>query len=114
LEPKTRQVIRQVIEQDITGLIDLLNVISTTIYSRSQRWPLVLIDDLDKPDLPVARDIFYDHRGAMLQPNLAIVYTVSSPLFYSPEFEAIRDRAIFLPNVKLHPHQNAEEHDAEG
>jgi hypothetical protein len=27
---------------------------------------------------------------------------VSSPLFYSPEFEAIRDRAIFLPNIKLH------------
>lgn len=114
LEPKTRQVIRQVIEQDITGLIELLNIISTAIYNQSQRWPLVLIDDLDKPDLPIARDIFYDHRGAMLQPNIAIVYTVSSPLFYSPEFEAIRDRAIFLPNVKLHPHQSAKERDAEG
>ena len=45
----------------------------------------------------------------MLQPSCAIVYTVSSPLFYSPEFEAIKDRAVFLPNVKLHEagHQDA-------
>jgi hypothetical protein len=64
--------------------------------------PLILIDDLDKPDLSAAREIFHGHRETMMQPNCAIVYTVSSPLFYSPEFEAIRDRAIFLPNVKLH------------
>ena len=49
----------------------------------------------------------------MLQPNCAIVYTVSSPLFYSPEFEAIRDRAIFLPNVKLHA-QGQTRHQREG
>jgi hypothetical protein len=50
----------------------------------------------------------------MLQPNVAIVYTVSSPLFYSPEFEAIRDRAVFLPNVKLHERRRPDERDAEG
>ncbi len=114
LEPKIRTAIRQVIEQDITGLVDLLNTISTAIYSRSGRWPLVLIDDLDKPDLAQACEIFHDRRGVMLQPNLAIVYTVSSPLFYSAEFEAIRDRAIFLPNVKLHPHGRPEARDSTG
>jgi hypothetical protein len=114
LEPKIRTAIRQVIEQDITGLIDLLNTISTAIYTRTERWPLVLIDDLDKPDLAQACEIFHDRRGVMLQPNLAIVYTVSSPLFYSAEFEAIRDRAIFLPNVKLHPHGEPDERDSEG
>lgn len=114
LEPKIRTVVRRVIEEDITGLIDLLNTISAAIYNTTRRWPLVLIDDLDKPDPARAREIFHDHRGVMLQPNVAIVYTVSSHLFYSPEFEAIRDRAIFLPNVKLHPRRKPDERDAGG
>ena len=114
LEPKVRTVIRQVVEEGITGLIELLNTISATVYEQTSRWPLVLIDDLDKPDLERACEIFHDRRGVMLQPNVAIVYTVSSPLFYSPEFEAIRDRAIFLPNVKLHQRRKPDERDAEG
>lgn len=102
LEPATRSTLRQVIESDITGLIDVIDNIACAIQERENRMPLLLIDDLDKPDLHTAQDIFYAHRETMLQPQCAIVYTVSSPLFYSPEFEAIRDRAIFLPNVKLH------------
>ncbi len=102
LEPATRKTIRQVIERDITGLIDVIDNIAAAIQEQEQRMPLLLIDDLDKPDLKTAQDIFYAHRETMLQPHCAIVYTVSSPLFYSPEFEAIRDRAIFLPNIKLH------------
>jgi hypothetical protein len=114
LEPRVRTVVRQVIEEGISGLIELLNTTSAAIYERTGRWPLVLIDDLDKPDLGRACEIFYDHRGVMLQPNVAIVYTVSSPIFYSPEFEAIRDRAIFLPNVTLHLRRKPDERDAEG
>lgn len=102
LEPSTRHLLRQVIERNVTGLIRVINDISNAILAREKRTPLVLIDDLDKPDLSVAREIFYGHRETMLQPLCAVVYTVSSPLFYSAEFAAIRDRAVFLPNVKLH------------
>ncbi|MGE5138342.1 MAG: hypothetical protein ACM3JD_02665 [Rudaea sp.] len=102
IEPATREVVRQVIERDVTGLVAVINKISAAIQAYEKRMPLILVDDLDKPDLPIAKDIFYGHRETMLQPNCAIIYTVSSPLFYSTEFEAIRDRAIFLPNVKLH------------
>lgn len=102
LEPATRRELRQVIERDVIGLVDVINKIAIAIQAQEKRLPLILIDDLDKPDLNSAREIFHGHRETMLQPNCAIVYTVSSPLFYSPEFEAIRDRAIFLPNVKLH------------
>ena len=102
LEPKTREVIHQLLEQDINGLVELINLIVRNILGNEQKYPLILIDDLDKPDLGVARKIFYERREVMLQPSCPIVYTVSSPLFYSPEFEAIKDRAVFLPNVKLH------------
>lgn len=114
LEPATRTELRQVIERDVTGLIDVLNAITQGILNGERRLPLVLIDDLDKPDLELARAIFYEHREVMLQPLCAIVYTVSSALFYSQEFEAIRDQAIFLPNVKLHPEGQTDERDADG
>src|SRR5512133_168288 len=51
LEPATRVELRQVLETDITGLISIINHIATAIYSRAHRIPLILIDDMDKPDL---------------------------------------------------------------
>ena len=114
LEPATRAELRQVFEKDITGLISVINNIATAIYSKERRIPLILIDDLDKPNLEEARAIFHDRRNIMMQPNCAIIYTVSSALFYTKEFEAIRDQAIFLPNIKLHPHVEPEVKDREG
>jgi hypothetical protein len=114
LEPVTRAEIRQVFEKDITGLIAVINNIATAIYSKEHRIPLILIDDLDKPNLDEARAIFHDRREIMMQPNCAIIYTVSSALFYSKEFDAIRDQAVFLPNIKLHPHVEPEVKDKEG
>ncbi|MBP6179053.1 MAG: hypothetical protein KA473_15855 [Anaerolineales bacterium] len=102
LEPATRVELRQVVETDITGLIALINHIASAIYTQERRMPLILIDDMDKPDLERARAIFHDRREIMIQPNCAIVYTVSSALFYSKEFDSIRDQALFLPNINLH------------
>jgi histone H3/H4 len=114
LEPRTRHELHQVFERNITGLLEVVNNISHAIYGREQRPPLVLIDDLDKPSLEVARRIFYEQREIMLQPTCPIVYTVSSPLFYGPEFQAIRDRAVFLPNIKLHGEGQRAERNKQG
>lgn len=114
LEPATRVELRQVIEKDITGLINVINKIAVAIYQKEKRIPLVLIDDLDKPGLEIARAIFHDRREIMMQPNCAIVYTVSSALFYSKEFDAIRDQAIFLPNINLHLPLKLNDYDLEG
>lgn len=116
LEPKTRTELRQVFERNLSGLIDVINRIATAIYAHEKRVPLVLIDDLDKPDLERSKEIFYSHRETMLQPNLPIVYTVSSSLFYSPEIQALRGRAIFfpIPNVKLHEQGQPQVYNAEG
>jgi hypothetical protein len=114
LEPATRVQLRQVVETDITGLINVINHIATTIYTKERRIPLILIDDMDKPNLDKARAIFHDRREIMMQPSCAIVYTVSSALFYSKEFDAIRDQAFFLPNIYLHPPMKPEVHHEEG
>jgi len=114
LEPTTRSELRQVFERNLSDLVDVINKIATAIHAQEKRPPLVLIDDLDKPNLGQSRAIFYDHRESMLQPNCPIVYTVSSSLFYSPEFQAILERTIFLPNVKLHERGELLSHDREG
>jgi hypothetical protein len=114
LEPATRAVLRQVVENDITGLISIINHISTAIYTQERLIPLILIDDLDKPELEKAREIFHNHREIMMQPNCAIVYTVSSALFYSEEFDAIRDQSFFLPNINLHSQNDENELNQEG
>ncbi len=114
LEPATRVELRQVVETDITGLISIINHIATAIYSREHRIPLILIDDMDKPDLDKACAIFHDRREIMMQPNCAIVYTVSSALFYSKEFDSIRDQAVFLQNIYLHPPMEPDTHHQEG
>ena len=114
LEPTTRTLIRQVIDRDVTGLIDVINSIAAAVKIKEGRIPLILIDDLDKPSLKEAKEIFQERREIMMQPNCAIVYTVSSALFYSKDFDAIRDQALFLPNVKLHPHNLPLQHTPEG
>lgn len=114
LEPATRTVLRQVVENDITGLIAIINHITTAIYTQEKLIPLILIDDMDKPELDRARAIFHDHREIMMQPNCAIVYTVSSALFYSKEFDSIRDQALFLPNINLHSPKDEKELNEEG
>ena len=114
LDPKTRVELRQVFEKDITGLIEVINAITAAIVKREKRIPLLLIDDMDKPDIDKATAIFHDRREIMMQPDCVIVYTVSSALFYSKEFDAIRDRAIFLPNINLHPFREPERHLLDG
>lgn len=114
LEPATRGVLRQVVENDITGLISIINHITTAIYTQEKLIPLILIDDMDKPELERARAIFHDRREIMMQPSCAIVYTVSSALFYSKEFDSIRDQALFLPNINLHTRMNELDLNREG
>ena len=101
LEPKIREELRQVFKVNVTGLIEVINKISTAIYAREKRYPLVLIDDLDKPDLEAARQIFIERQEIMLRPTCTIVYTISSPLFYHPDIRKLRN-TYFLPNIKLH------------
>jgi len=102
IEPATRHEMRQVFERNLAELVQVIDKIAVAIFEREKRPPLILVDDLDKPDLETCREIFYGHRETMLQISVPIIYTVSSSLFYSPDFHAIRDRAIFLPNVKIH------------
>lgn len=101
IEPKTRIEIRQRIGRDITGLTKIINQIVATIRQKENRYPLILIDDLDKPDLAISRQLFAN-KQALFLPQCPIIYTVSTSLFYSPAIAIPNAVRKFLPNVKLH------------
>lgn len=101
-EDTTRKTIRKKIEPRLSELIDKINLITANIEGKERKKVLVLIDDLDKPNLDQAKKIFYDNYTAITQPACAIVYTVPISMFFAQEFVAIRENRYFLPNIKLH------------
>lgn len=114
LEPQTRHKIRQVFDRDVTKLVSLINDITAAITRNEGRPPLVLIDDLDKPDLGLAGKIFIERQNILSQPACPIVYTISSSLFYDPAFPNVRFESVFLPNIQLRERENRQARHAEG
>ncbi|MEA3488283.1 MAG: AAA family ATPase, partial [Euryarchaeota archaeon] len=101
-EHTTRKIIRERIEPKLSELIDKINMIIADIEGKEKKNVLVIIDDLDKPSLEQAKEIFYNNYTAITQPACYIVYTVPISIFFAPEFTAIRESRFFLPNIKLH------------
>nr|QNO45916.1 hypothetical protein LAAKCKNM_00038 [Methanosarcinales archaeon ANME-2c ERB4]QNO53476.1 hypothetical protein OBNMHAHF_00001 [Methanosarcinales archaeon ANME-1 ERB6] len=98
-EHTTRETIRKQIEPKLSELIDKINMIIADIEGKEKKNVLVIIDDLDKPSLEQAKEIFYNNYTAITQPACYIVYTVPISIFFGPE---IRESKFFLPNIKLH------------
>ena len=113
-EDTTRKMIREIIEPRLSDLIDKINHIIANIESNEKKKVLVLIDDLDKPRLEQAKEIFYNNQTAITQPICHIVYTVPISIFFTQEFAAIRESRFFLPNVKLHSRNDRNSKDKEG
>lgn len=113
-EDTTRKMIREIIEPRLSDLIDKINLIIANIESNEKKKVLVLIDDLDKPRLEQAKEIFYNSQTAITQPICHIVYTVPISIFFAQEFTAIRESKFFLPNVKLHFKNDRSNKDGEG
>jgi hypothetical protein len=105
IEPKTRVEIRQRIDRDITGLTNIINQIIQAVLQKEKRYPLILIDDLDKPDLVISRKLFAN-KQALFLPQCPIIYTVSTSLFYTPAIALPNATRKFLPNVKIHEKEN--------
>jgi phenylpyruvate tautomerase PptA (4-oxalocrotonate tautomerase family) len=110
----TRETIREIIEPNLSDLIDKINMIIADIEGKEKKSVLVLIDDLDKPSLTQAKSIFYDNQTAITQPACYIVYTIPISISFTQEFIAIRDNKYFIPNIKLHEKNDKSKKDEQG
>lgn len=113
-EDNTTKTIRTKIEPRLSELIEKINLIIADIEGKEKKKVLVLIDDMDKPNLDQAKKIFYDYNTAITQPACSIVFTVPISIFFSQEFTAIRETRFFLPNVKLHHRNEKNSEDEKG
>ncbi|MDJ0601824.1 MAG: AAA family ATPase [Crocosphaera sp.] len=77
---KTNSTVRDELKEEfkrkVSDLIDRINEIASVIQDATEQDILVIIDDLDKLDLPIIRTIYYDHVKVLMQPSFRIIYTV--------------------------------------
>ncbi|MDJ0514765.1 MAG: ATP-binding protein [Trichodesmium sp. MO_231.B1] len=71
-----REEIKQEFIRKISDLIARINEIAAVVQNASKKEILVVIDDLDKIDLGVVRQIYEEHIKALFQPNFRIIFTI--------------------------------------
>jgi energy-coupling factor transporter ATP-binding protein EcfA2 len=75
-EAKTRDEIKQEFSRNLSELVGKINEIAAVVQSASGLEILIIIDDLDKLDLPVAKEVYHHNIKALFQPNFRIILTV--------------------------------------
>ncbi len=71
-----RDEIKQEFVRKVSDLIARINEIAAVVQSATQKEILVIIDDLDKLDLSVVREIYQEHIKALFLPNFRIILTI--------------------------------------
>ena len=104
MEYISREKMRRIIKQRLSEMIEIINLIIAEVESKIGKKVLVAIDDLDRPDPLVARELFYEHQTFLTLPNCSIIYTIPIALLYSQEFGQARQaftNSYVLPSVTI-------------
>lgn len=110
LEAHTREVLRGALHGRIASLVTHIAWLAATIRERLGRNILVVIDDLDKPDLAIAQDLFYRRATSLTQPPCKLIYTFPIALLYTIEFRTVAHNFagwFVLPNIKVRTREGA-------
>lgn len=117
MEYTSREKMRRIVEQRLSELINIINLMIAEIELKVRKKVLVAIDDLDKPDLKEAREIFYERQIYLTQPCCGIIYTIPMAILYSPEAGQVMQaftESYVLPNVTITKHDDDRSPDREG
>lgn len=104
LEAVTREYLRQALAHRVSELVNHIAMLSGLVRAQLKRSVLVAIDDLDKPDIATAQELFYRHATALTQPPCKIIYTIPIALLYAAEFRSVARSFsgwFVLPNIKV-------------
>lgn len=83
-EDTFREEIKITYERRVSDLSAMIDRISAAIQSATQKEVLVVIDDLDKLDLPLVESIYRDNINALISPNIRIVFTIPISVVREP------------------------------
>ncbi|MFN3763104.1 MAG: hypothetical protein ACK4WK_07885, partial [Anaerolineae bacterium] len=104
LEAVTREYLRQALAHRVSELVTHIASLAALVRTQLKRSILVAIDDLDKPDIATAQELFYRHATALTQPPCKIIYTIPIALLYAAEFRSVARSFsgwFVLPNIKV-------------
>src|SRR5208282_2629203 len=65
---------------------------------------LLILEDLDKPTVKIALDLFCTNGSALSQPQCKIIFTVPTSLLYSGQYNVVKQnfsKQFPLPNYKI-------------
>ncbi len=104
-EAKTREIIREELEMQISDLIQRLNWLIFDVEEKTDKKLVVIVDDLDKlTRVEQAEVFFYKNYDLLVQPSCFVVYTFPIPLAFNPYFENVSsafDDTIILPQLPV-------------
>jgi hypothetical protein len=112
LSRESAETVRQQLQPRIADLRQYCNqVLNEIALQLGKRSPLrrlfVVIDDTDKLDIPVARELFVSHTGLLADLQTSIIYTVPLFLVHSPDRQRLESyfEILTLPMIKTHSPQ---------
>lgn len=91
---ETKEILRKDIEPSLSELITSINDIIDNIkleLKKINKVPLIIVEDLDKLAIPVAEDLFLNHKNILTELNIHIIYTFPIFLRYSNKYNEIKD-----------------------
>ena len=102
-----RQEIKQEFERKVSELVAKLNEIAAIANGASGKNILVIIDDIDKLEIPVIRDVFINNIKALFLPNLQIIYTLPISALHDKDIVPVletetSDRIVPMRVLKLY------------
>jgi len=98
---------RQNFEPRIPQLIAIVNRIIRAIETHpdaANQEVLLILEDLDKPTVELALDLFLNHGQALAEPQCKIIFTVPTSLLYSGKYNVVKQNfgePYILPNFKI-------------
>lgn len=102
-----RHEIKQEFERKVSELVAKLNEVAAFANAASKRPILVIIDDIDKLDLSVIRDVFINNIKALFLPNFQIIYTLPISALHDKDILPVletetSDRIVQMRVLKLY------------
>ena len=106
-EATIRKEIKQEFERKVSELVAQLNAMAAAIQSATGKQVLVIIDDLDKLDLAVVREVYREHIKALFLPGFRIIYTTPVAALRDAPLRAMmttetNDQIVEMPVAKLY------------
>lgn len=101
-----RNELKQEFERNPVDLVAQINAIASAIQNASGKSLLVIIDDLDKLDLALVRDLYHNHIKTLFLPGIRIIYTTPIASLRDKQLKstmigATNNQIVEMPVAKL-------------